>query len=199
MIRRLLARAIAVAAGAAVLLAALPVTVVATAGLAAAWRGGWQPVRLYRAAGWCAPMLAVWLAAIAITQGSVLAAARAPYTAWIGMWHHGAAGDYLAAAVVIAPLAVPAGFLAAGWAWSGRIRSMAARAGGRSPASGVAFDERQWQHQARSAAARIAAPGSVPLLTARGDFVVGAVIRAIGHPAGLLLQLPAGGCAPTRS
>ncbi len=190
MIMRMSARAIAALAATAALLAALPITIVAAAGLTLAWRGGWQPGRLYRAAGWCVPMLAIWLVATAIGQRSLVAAARAPYTAWIAMWHHGAAGNYLAAAIVIAPAAVPAGLLAAGWAWSRRIRSMAARAGGRSPASGTAFDDRQWQHQARSAAARIAAPGSAPLLTVRGDVVIGAAIRAVGHPAQPLMVLP---------
>ncbi|MGO8959558.1 MAG: hypothetical protein ACLQFR_19655 [Streptosporangiaceae bacterium] len=191
MIRRLLGRAVGVLVAAAVLLAALPVTVVASACLAAAWRRGWQPARLLRAAGWCVPMVAVWLTATAIGHRSVLAAATAPYTAWLSMWRHGAAGNYLAAAVVIAPAAVPIGLLAAGWAWSRRIRSMAAAAGGSSPESVVSFDERQWQHQVRSATARIRPPGSAPLLTSGGDFVVGAVIRAVGHPPGPLMQLPA--------
>jgi hypothetical protein len=188
---RLLARAVAAIVTAAVLLAALPVTVVAALGIAVAWRRGWQPSRLYRAAGWCAPMLAVWLASTAIAQRSAAAVAKAPYSAWLGMWQHGAAGNYLAAAVLIAPAAVPAGLVAASWAWSRRIRSMAARAGGRSPASAVSFDQRQWRHQVRSAVARIAAPGSVPLLTASGEFVVGAVIRAIGHPDQRLARFPA--------
>ena len=43
----------------------------------------------------------------------------------------------------------------------------------------------------RSAQARIAAPGAVPLLTRSGDFVAGAVIRAVGHPDRLLARLPA--------
>ena len=188
---RLLARVVAVILAAAVLVAALPVTVVAGGGIAVAWRRGWQPARLYQAAGWCVPMLAVWLASMAIAQRSAVAIATAPYLAWLGMWQHGAAGHYLAAAVLIAPAAVPAGLFAAGWAWSRRIRSMAARAGGRWPASAVAFDERQWRHQVRSAVAMIAAPGSVPLLAAGDDFVVGAVIRAIGHPDQRLARLPA--------
>ncbi|MGB6456206.1 MAG: hypothetical protein WBH47_17185, partial [Streptosporangiaceae bacterium] len=53
------------------------------------------------------------------------------------------------------------------------------------------FDRRQWRHQVRAARARIAAPGAVPLLTAHGDFVAGAVIRAVGHPDGALTRLPA--------
>jgi hypothetical protein len=188
--RRLLLAVAAIIAAAAVL-AALPVTVVAMAGVGVAWRRGWQPGRLYRVAGWCAPMVAVWLASTAITQRSALAITTAPYSAWLGMWQHGAAGNYVAAAVLIAPAAVPAGLLAAGWAWSWRIRSMATQAGGRSPDSAVAFDQRQWRHQVRSAVARIAVPGSVPLLTASGDFVAGAVIRTVGHPDQRLARFPA--------
>jgi len=173
------------------LLAALPVTLVAVVSFAIAWRRGWQPGRLYRGAAWCLPMIAVWLAAIAITSRSLMLTAESPYLAWLGMWRHGVAGAYLAAAVLIAPAAIPAGLLAGGFAWSLRISSMATRAGGRSPGSAIAFDQRQWRHQVRSATARIAAPGSVPLLTAHGDFVAGAVIRAVGHPARLLTRLPA--------
>ena len=50
------------AAAAAVMVAAAPVSVVAATG-ACAWLRGWPPRRLYRAALWCLPMVAVWLAA----------------------------------------------------------------------------------------------------------------------------------------
>ncbi|MBO0825694.1 MAG: hypothetical protein J2P27_17845, partial [Actinobacteria bacterium] len=52
------------------------------------------------------------------------------------------------------------------------------------------FDRRQWRHQVRAAMARTAAPGAVPLHTARGEFVAGAVIRAVGHPQDTLTRLP---------
>jgi hypothetical protein len=68
---------------------------------------------------------------------------------------------------------------------------MTSLAGGRSPAAAITFDQRQWRHQVRSARARIAAPGAVPLLTPGGDVAVGAVIRAVGHPARALTRLPA--------
>jgi hypothetical protein len=71
------------------------------------------------------------------------------------------------------------------------VRSMAARAAGLSPHAAISFDQRQWRHQVRSAQARVAAPGAVPLLTASGDFVAGAVIRAVGHPDRALTRLPA--------
>ena len=135
-------------------------------------------------------MVAVWLAAIAITRGwaSVI---QAPYQAWRAMWRDGAAGAYLAAAAVIAPAAIPAGLAAGGLAWSYRIRSMQAGSGGLSPAAAVAFDLRQWRHQARIARARITcAPGSVPLNSRNGDLIAGAVIRAVGHPARQIAAIP---------
>jgi hypothetical protein len=176
------------AAGA--LIAAAPVTVVAVAGAWLAWLRGWPPGRLYQAAAWCVPMVAAWLVAIAVSRDGALAVPGAPYDAWLAMWHDGAGGSYLRAAVVITPAAVPLGLLAGGLAWSARIRAMAALAGGASPGAAIAFDSRQWRHQVRSAAARIAAPGSVPLLTAGGDFVAGAVIRSVGHAPTALTRLP---------
>jgi hypothetical protein len=180
-----LARAGAMLAFAIVL---LPVALVAATGVAVAWRQGWRPARLYRAASWCLPMIAVWLAGTALARHSLWPAADAPRLAWLVIWRH---GDFPGAAVLTAPVAVPLGLLAAGWAWSRRLAAMAAGAGGRSPAAAASFDARQWRHQVRAARARIAAPGAVPLLTARGDFVAGAVIRAVGHPHGALTRLPA--------
>jgi hypothetical protein len=168
---------------------AAPVTVIALAAAGAGWLRGWPPARLYRAAAFCAPMVVVWLAATGLRRG-LLPAARAPWTAWLGLWHAHAAGPYVTAMVLAAPAAVPLGLLAGGLAWSLRVRSMAALAGGRSPAAVVAFDRRQWAHQVRTARARIAAPGSVPLLTADGDMIAGAVIRAVGHQASPLTRLP---------
>jgi len=184
---RRVASAVMAAGAALVAIAVLPVSIVAAAGLAVAWRGGWQPGRLYRAAAWCLPMLAVWLAATALASRSLAPIGDLPHQVWRALRQH----DVLAAAVLIAPIAAPAGLLAAGWAWALRLSSMAARAGGRSPGSAIAFDRRQWRHQVRSAKARIAAPGAVPLLTADGDFVAGAVIRAVGHPDRQLARLPA--------
>jgi hypothetical protein len=182
---RLAVRALTVLAATLVAAGLLPVTLVAAVSVAVAWREGWQPARLYRAAAWCLPMLGVWLAATAIARHSL--ATASPLQAWLALGR----GHYLAAAVLIAPLAVPAGLLAGGLAWSFRLASMAAQAAGRSPAAAVSFDDRQWRHQVRAAKALVAAPGAVPLLTSRGDFVAGAVIRALGHPARQLTVLPA--------
>jgi hypothetical protein len=170
------------AAGVLLGVALAPVTLVAAIGVALAWRSGWQPGRLYRAAAWCIPMLVVWLTATLI--------AGRPFGS---IWHEPLAavrqGNFLAAAVLVIPAAVPVGLLAGGWVWSMRLASMAARAGGRSPAAAVSFDLRQWRHQVRTARARIAGP--VPLLAANGDLVTGAVIRAVRHPDRALARLPA--------
>ncbi len=181
--------AVAVLAAGALIVAA-PVTLVALAGAWLAWLRGWPPGSLYRAAAWCLPMVVTWLTAIGLSRHGAPPVLRAPYDAWLAMWHDGAVGSYLRAAVVIAPAAVPLGLLAGGLAWSARIRSMATLAGGASPGAAIAFDQRQWRHQVRTAVARIAAPGSVPLLTAGGDFVAGAVIRSVGPRPAQLTRLP---------
>ena len=49
------------------------------------------------------------------------------------------------------------------------------------PGRAAAFDERQWRHQVRTARALIAAPGSLPLMSASGQVVVGATIRSVRH------------------
>jgi hypothetical protein len=175
---------------AALVVAAAPVSLVAGLGVAVAWRAGWGPGRLYRAALGSLPMLLVWLAATAVATRSASQVAEAPYLAWLAMWHRGAAGSYPAAAAVIAPAAIPAGLAAGGVCWAYRIRSMATGSGGLAPDSAVAFDRRQWRHQARSAQARIAAPGAVPLTTRNDDLVAGAVIRAVGHPAQRIASIP---------
>jgi hypothetical protein len=187
---RNLARMLRILLAVAVIVAAAPVSLVAGGSAALAWRAGWPPGRLYRAALCCVPMLAVWLAATAVATRSAAQVAAAPYLAWLAMWHRGAAGSYPGAAAVIAPAAIPAGLAAGGLAWSYRIRSMQTGSGGLSPDAAAAFDLRQWRHQARSAQARIAAPGAVPLTTRSGDLVAGAVIRAVGHPARQIASIP---------
>jgi hypothetical protein len=168
----------------AIAVAAAPVMLVAAIGFAAAWSGGWQPRRLLIAAAWCGPMVVVWLAASALAGPGGLMLVTAPYHAWLLFWHLARAGAVVRATATIAPAAIPLGLLLGAAAWSYRIRSLAAGAGGWSPAAAAAFDRRQWQHQVRAAKARIAAPGSVPL-TMHGDLIVaGAVIRSVGHRTG---------------
>jgi hypothetical protein len=190
--RRVLGRAAGLVAVAAALIVAAPVTLAGLIAVTVAWLRGWQPARLYRAALYCMPMVAVWLLATAVRTPSALPVVQAPYHAWLALWHARTAGAALTGAVLAAPAAVPLGLLAGGFAWSLRLRSMATLAGGRSPGAAIAFDRRQWRHQVRSAAARIAPPGSVPLLTASGQVAVGAVIRTVGHRASPLALLPAG-------
>ena len=182
-----LTKALVLAAAA---LAAAPATLVAAVALTLAWRRGWPPTRLARAAAACAPMLAVWLTATAVAAGTLAALPAAPYRSWLDMWHDAAAGLPLLAAAVIAPLAIPAGLVAGAIAWSRRIRAMESGSSGLSPASAVAFDRRQWRHQVAAARARIAAPGSVPLMKGYGSVVAGAVIRTVNHRAGPVASLP---------
>ncbi len=174
---------------AAVVLAA-PVAAVAAYAAALAWFLGWPPRRLYRAAAWCGPMLAAWLAALATGGQPWPRLAAAPYLAWLAMWHEAAAGSYLKAVVTVAPLAIPLGLVAGGLAWSWRIYSMETGSGGFAPSAPAAFDQRQWRHQVRTARARIAAPGSVPLLLRDGSVVAGATIRTVRQPARPLAVIP---------
>ncbi|HZC42246.1 MAG TPA: hypothetical protein VE343_16325, partial [Streptosporangiaceae bacterium] len=187
---RWLARLLRLAVVLAVAAAAAPVSLVAVVSVLLAWRQGWPPARLYRAALWCLPMLAVWLAAIAVGTGSWLPVAAAPYRAWLAMWHEAAVGRLALAAVTAAPPAIPLGLAAGGLAWARRIFAMETGTGGRSPASPAAFERRQWRHAERAARARIAAPGAVPLLTRDGSIAAGAVIRAAGHPPATVAAIP---------
>jgi hypothetical protein len=116
--------------------------------------------------------------------------AAAPYLAWFAMWHLAAAGSIVLATMTIAPVAIPLGLAAGALAWSWRIYAMETGTGGLSPGAQAAFDRRQWRHQVRSARARIAAPGAVPLLSRNGAIVAGAVIRAVGHATAPLAAIP---------
>ncbi|HYA51760.1 MAG TPA: hypothetical protein VEG33_11365 [Streptosporangiaceae bacterium] len=187
---RLLGLAIAAVAGAALVVAAAPVSLVAAAAVTVAWAAGWPARRLCQAALWCLPMVAVWVAATVADAQSWWQVAAAPYRAWLAMWHLAAAGSVLRAAVTIAPVAVPLGLLVGALAWSRRILAMQTGTGGLTPRAPAAFDRRQWRHQVRSARARIAAPGAVPLLSRQGAIVAGAVIRTVGHPPSPLAAVP---------
>ena len=188
-ILRIGARMLGWLALAVIAVAAAPVSAVAVGAFTVAWRCSWPPRRLLVAAAWCGPMVAVWLAWIAWTSPGWLSLAAAPYHAWLAFWRLAAAGTLARAAVTAAPPAIPIGLAAGALAWAYRTGSMSAGVGGLSPAARVTFDQRQWRHQERSARARIAAPGSIPLTT-RGDLVVvGAVIRTVGHHAGRLAAI----------
>jgi hypothetical protein len=179
--RRLIPAAVVVA----VLVAAAPVSLVAMGAALTAWLYGWPPQRLYGAALWCLPAVAVWLGASAV--GGQL---DAPYHAWLSMWALARAGHLAAAAVTVAPVAVPSGLALGGLAWAYRTHRMETGAGGRSPGSVIGFDRRQWRRQVRSARARIAAPGAVPLTRRNGDVAIGGTIRAVGHRVRPVAALP---------
>jgi len=166
--------------------AAAPVSLVAAVAVTLAWLRGWPPRRLYGAALACLPMVAVWLVAVAVASRSAGQAAAAPYHAWLSAWHQAGAGAVALGAIIVAPAAIPLGLAVGGLVWSRRIYTMETGAGGIFPA----FQARQWRRQVRTARARIAAPGSVPLVSRRGAVVAGAVIRAAGHPAGDLAAVP---------
>jgi len=110
--------------------------------------------------------------------------AAAPYRAFWAMWQLGWHGHLAAAAIAAAPPAIPLGIAAGGLGWAYRRLRMRSGAGGLTPESPGAFDRRQWRHQVRAAQALIAAPGSLPLLSRRGDVVAGAAIRAVGPDTG---------------
>ena len=120
--------------------AAAPVSLVAAGAVTLAWLRGWPPRRLYRGALWCLPMVAVWLAATAVTTGSWQQVAAAPYLAWLASWHQAAAGLLARAATTIAPVAIPIGLAVGGLAWSRRA----------SPSSRCAVTRPGHPRQARS-------------------------------------------------
>ncbi len=130
------------------------------------------------------------VSAIAVTTRSWWQVAAAPQEAWLTAWHQAAAGSLALAAATIAPAAIPVGLAVGGLAWSRRIYSMETHAGGLFPTAPATFQARQWRRQVRTAKARIAAPGSVPLLWHNGAVVAGAVIRAVGHPGRDLAMIP---------
>jgi hypothetical protein len=194
-----LRRLLAVAAVVALLTAAAPVSLMAAGAAVTAWLCGWPPRRLYGAALWCLPAVAVWLGASALAGPAAAGVAAgpawyrvvgAPYHAWLSMWALVAAGRVAAAVVTVAPAAVPPGLALGGLAWAYRIYRMETGAGGLSPGSAIGFDRRQWRRQVRSARARIAAPGAVPLTRRNGDVVIGGTIRAVRHPARPIAALP---------
>ena len=186
---RLTLRLVGLLALACAAVAAAPASLVAAGAFGLAWLRGWPPRRLFVAAAWCGPMVAAWLIAVARTAPGWIGLGTAPWHAWLAFWRLAEAGRYPRAAAAVAPVAIPLGLAAGGAAWSYRGRSLRSGAGGLSPAAAVAFDQRQWRHQVRSARARIAAPGSVPLVLRNDLLVAGAVIRTVGHRGGRLAAI----------
>src|SRR5579859_4221543 len=162
----------------AVAVAVAPVTLCGALAFLVAWLCGWPPRRLYLAAAWCLPMVAAWLTALALGMPGP--------SPWQLLTH----GRLAALFVAVAPVTVPLGLLLGGLAWARRLFAMQAGAAGYSPAASPAFDRRQWRRQVRTARARLAAPGALPLLNRDGDIVVGAIIRTVRHPARAVAGLP---------
>ena len=194
LLARALWRLLRPATALALAVAAAPVTLVAVVCAVAAWWRGWPPRRLYAAAAWCLPMVAVWLAATGLRIGASaglgwtagggpawLRMLAAPYRAWWAMWRLIYHGRLAAAAVTVAPPAITLGLLAGGAAWAYRIFRMETGAGGWTPLAPVRFDARLWKRQVRGARALLAAPGALPLIAPNGQVATGAVIRCIQH------------------
>jgi hypothetical protein len=177
---------------AAVLLAVAPVTVTAALGYLTAWLRGWPPARLRRTAWWAAPMLAAWLAGLAAVTPRWPGWGWSVLHAWRLAFHDALTGHLPAALVLSLPVAVPAGLLAASGLWAWRIYAVETGLSGRTASAPAVFDARQWRRASRTARARAAAPGAVPLTDSRGRIVVGTTIRAVGHPWYPVLAIPAG-------
>jgi hypothetical protein len=177
------ARALRWVALAAVLIAAAPLTIVAVAGLAGAWLRGWPPARLRRAALWSLPMTAVYLAGRALQVRTAQALALAPVRDWQAAWHQVIAGRVVTAFALCAPVAVPAGLVAAAGLWAWRIYAIENGLAGKTATAPVIFDARQWRRASRAARGRVAAPGSFPLATASGQIVMCGQSTGIMKPA----------------
>jgi hypothetical protein len=174
----------------AVLIMAAPITVVAAVAFAGAWLRGWPPAKLWRAAAWSLPMTGVYLAGRALQFRTWRALALAPVHDWERAWHLTQAGHVAGAFVLCAPVGVPAALCAAGTAWAWRIYAIDTGISGKTATAPVIFDAQQWRRQARTARARITAPGTVPLTDGHGGIVMGATIRAVGHRWHPVLTVP---------
>jgi hypothetical protein len=128
-----------------------PVTVMAALGYLAAWLRGWPPARLYRAALWSLLVTAVYLLATALQVRSWQAIALAPVQDWLTASRWLTHGRVLPAALLVLPVAMPAGLAAAGLAWAWRIWTITTGTAGRTTFAPVVFDARQWRRQARAA------------------------------------------------
>jgi hypothetical protein len=106
---------------AAVAVAAWPITVVAAVGYAAVWLRGWPPARLWHTACWSLPMTGVYFIGQGLRLRSWPTVALAPVNDWAHAWRLLAADSILRAALLVAPVAVPAGLAAGGLVWAWRI------------------------------------------------------------------------------
>jgi hypothetical protein len=177
---------------AATFVAAWPLTLVTTAGFAAAWWRGWPPVRLCRAAAWTLLGLAVWLPIQAVDRRPWQAAALMAGHAWEHSWPpHPVALAAARAFVLLAPATVPAGLGLAAAVWAWRKYAITTGLNGITASAPVKFDARQWRRQVRTAKGMTEAPGAVPLLARGGMIPVGGTIRTVGHRWDPVFTLPA--------
>jgi hypothetical protein len=177
----------------------LPVTVVAITAYAVAWWRGWLPRRLYLAAAWSSPMAVGWLATATFWPGQLpgppvgqwwLRLLISPYRGWLAMYADGRHAHIAAAVLIVAPLAIPLGLAAGGLAWARLRFRMAMGTGGPHPGSPAKFDARLWQREARTARAVVTSTlNPLPLLSGAA-VVVGATIRAVGHPERRVATIP---------
>ena len=175
---------------AAAAIAAWPLTTVAALGYLAAWLRGWPPARLWQAGAWALPMTAVYAIGQALRLHAWQTVGLAPVDDWGQAWRLLAGHSMLRAALLVAPVAVPAGLAVAGLLWAWRIYAITTGLAGLTASAPIEFDARQWRRQERAARGRAAAPGSVPLVTRAGRVVIGATIRTVRHPWRPILAVP---------
>jgi hypothetical protein len=179
----------------AMVIAAWPLTLVTATGYVLAWRRGWPPAKLRRAAAWSLVMPAAWLAVAALRIHQLRAEALVPTRAWEHGWPYPAALSAACEFVLFAPVTVLAGLLLAAGAWAWRNYAITTGLGGITASAPITFDARQWKRQVCTAKSLTEAPRAVPLLARGGKIPVGATIGTIGHHWDPVFALPAGACA----
>jgi len=193
-----------------VAIVAWPLTLVTAAGYVTAWRRGWPPARLRRAAAWALTGAGVWLLAAALRFRAWRTAARARIRDWqdgwprVGalfarhwdhFWPHAAAPAAARAFVLLAPATVPAGLGLAALLWAWRKYAITTGLAGITASAPITFDARQWRRQVGTAKDLTEAPGAVPLLGRGGRIPVGGTIRAVACRWQPVFTLPAAACA----
>ena len=111
--------AVAIVGG--LLVAAWPLVIAAGAGFVLAWWRGWPARRLAAGAAWCVPHAHCVRPGLRAERWAWQVTAWSPFRAWEHAWHDVLKGSWLRAMVVIAPTAIPAGLLLAGFWWRLRV------------------------------------------------------------------------------
>ncbi len=172
-----------------------PVTGIALLGYAVAWLRGWPPVRLARTALWALPMTFIAAVGRAVHVHSWRALALAPVRTWLASWHHLGGYPLLRTAVLLGPVAIPAGLGLGSLLWLWRIFAVSSGHAGWLASAPITFDTQMWGRQVRTAKGRTAAQGLVPLLARHGRIPVGGTIRSIGHRWHPVFSVPSTACA----